>query len=126
MSACVGCSPPGSPPFTRCSPGFLLPPALEDRTDRRSGGDFSDLDVLHLGGLAPGSGDDYLDDAARAPFALTPATAGTLPETAVVLSPMPVIDEIAPELRSDPRVRIFDQSDLGVSVRAAVLRLLLG
>jgi aspartate carbamoyltransferase catalytic subunit len=112
-------------PPSRRDPGFPLSPVLEQRTDRRTGGDFADVDVLYLGGLAPGQGPEQLDDAARAPFALTPATAGTLPEKAVVLSPMPVIDEIAPELRGDPRVRVFQQSDLGVRVRTAVLRLLL-
>lgn len=112
-------------PPSRQDPGVPLPPALASRTDRRPGGDFADLDVLHLGGLPPGQGPSALDEAARAPFALTPATVGTLPEKAVVLSPMPVIDEIAPELRGDPRVRVFEQSDLGVRVRTAVLRLLL-
>ena len=68
-------------------------------------------------GLAP-AGDRTLDDDARARFALTTSSAPTLGAEAVVLSPMPVIDEINEELRwTDPRVRVDDQSDFGVVVR---------
>lgn len=43
----------------------------------------------------------------------------------VVLSPLPLIDEVASNAREDPHIRWFDQSDLGLFVRIAVLELLL-
>jgi aspartate carbamoyltransferase catalytic subunit len=49
-----------------------------------------------------------------------------LPPDAVVLSPMPVIDEIATTARSDPRVRMFQQSDDALFVRMALIEALLG
>jgi len=47
------------------------------------------------------------------------------PET-TVLSPLPVIDEIASNARPDARIHWFEQSDLGLFVRIALLEWLLG
>jgi aspartate carbamoyltransferase catalytic subunit len=38
---------------------------------------------------------------------------------------MPVIDEMSDDVRTDSRVRIHEHGDLGVTVRMAVLQLLL-
>lgn len=77
--------------------------------------------MLYLVGLPAGSGPVFLGESDRRRYALTPAVLAELPEEAVVLSPMPVIDEIDPQARSDPRVRIFEQSDLGVPLRMALV-----
>jgi aspartate carbamoyltransferase catalytic subunit len=45
----------------------------------------------------------------------------SLPHDAVVLSPMPVIDEITPAARADDRVRFFETNALSVAVRVALL-----
>jgi aspartate carbamoyltransferase catalytic subunit len=108
-------------PAGRDEVGAALDGHLLERTTRRSTGDFSGLDVLYLTGLPQGRGADELNGEARAVFALNGTTVRSLPTDAVVLSPMPVIDEIAAELRADPRVRVFSQSDRGVQVRMAVL-----
>jgi aspartate carbamoyltransferase catalytic subunit len=42
-----------------------------------------------------------------------------------VLSPMPVIDEIATTARSDPRIGMFRQSDDALFVRMALIEALL-
>lgn len=76
-------------------------------------------------GLAPGQGDAHLDDGARRPFMLTRASIESLPPDAVVLSPMPIIDEIADDARADPRCRFHQQSDRSVAVRVAILEHLL-
>jgi aspartate carbamoyltransferase catalytic subunit len=102
-----------------------LSPALAARTTQRPDADFSGFDVLLLPGLPEGLDADRLGESDRAAYALTTRTARTLRRDALVLSPMPVIDEISGELRPDPRVRIFEQSDLGVQLRMAVLRHLL-
>lgn len=104
----------------------LLTAALRDRATTAPPGELGDADVLYLPGLPAGQGEERLEDAERAVYALTEATAARLPPHAVVLSPMPVIDEIAPAVRADPRVRMFQQSDMAVGVRMAVLDLLLG
>ena len=97
---------------------------LRDRTTVTDCADFSGLDVLLMTGLAPGN-DTALTERERQQYALTASSITSLPHHAVVLSPMPVIDEISDEIRGDPRVRIHDHSDLGVPVRMAVLQLML-
>jgi aspartate carbamoyltransferase catalytic subunit len=44
-----------------------------------------------------------------------------LPPGAIVLSPLPVIDEINQSARRDARLRMFWQSDQAVFVRMALL-----
>jgi aspartate carbamoyltransferase catalytic subunit len=101
-----------------------LAAALQDRTTTTDVVDFSDLDVVLMTGLAPGR-DGGLSAGERADYALTQASIKSLSDRAVVLSPMPVIDEISDDVRTDSRVRIHEHSDLGVTVRMAVLQLLL-
>ena len=79
------------------------------------------VDVLYLAGLPEGLGDDRLDANRRRQYALTPEVLDDLPKVAAVLSPLPVVDEVDPSTRSDPRVKMFEQSDRGVFVRMAVL-----
>lgn len=49
-----------------------------------------------------------------------------LPAHAIVMHPLPRVDEIAVEVDSDPRAAYFRQAHNGVSVRMALLDLLLG
>jgi aspartate carbamoyltransferase catalytic subunit len=110
-------------PPSRREHGIDLGPDLAARTITREPDDLAGLDVLLLAGLPQGAGPAELDAPARHRYALTGDRVCTLDPGAVVLSPMPVIDEISPAARLDPRVRMFDQSDLGVFVRMAVLDL---
>lgn len=98
-----------------------LPSTLRGRTSLGESGDLHGADVLYLPGLPPRGTGRTLDATARSAFALTERSIASLPADAVVLSPMPVIDEIVPAVRTDPRIRIHQQSDLGVSVRMSVL-----
>jgi aspartate carbamoyltransferase catalytic subunit len=113
-------------PPPRSGHRVALSPALVSRTDQRPEADFSGFDVLLLPGLPEGLAAGRLGEPERAAYALTEQTASTLPRDAIVLSPMPVIDEISAAARHDPRIRMFEQNDLGVQVRMAVLRYLLG
>jgi aspartate carbamoyltransferase catalytic subunit len=81
----------------------------------------ADVDVLLMPGLAPKVGGSELLGPERARYAATREMLDRLPSQAVVLSPMPVIDEITTEARLDPRVRMFEQSDNAVFVRMAIL-----
>jgi aspartate carbamoyltransferase catalytic subunit len=48
-----------------------------------------------------------------------------LPERAIVMHPLPRVDEIAPEVDADPRAAYFRQARNGVAVRMALLEMLL-
>ncbi len=74
-------------------------------------------DVLYVTGMRHGS----LPLPRRAELLFTEEVLAKLPSASLVLSPMPVIDEIDERARRDRRVRFFDQSDLGLYVRMAVL-----
>lgn len=74
-------------------------------------------DVLYVTGMRH----DSLPLAKRAKLLLTEDVLAQLPPTSLVLSPMPVIDEIDERARRDRRVRFFEQSDLGLYVRMAIL-----
>jgi aspartate carbamoyltransferase catalytic subunit len=113
-------APPG-----RDDPGVRLGCLLSARTSFQPEAHFGEMDILYMVGLPEGAGASHLGSEQRAAFALTVQRLRELPKDAVVLSAMPVIDEIAPEAWGDRRVRIFAQSDHGVFVRAAVLELLL-
>jgi aspartate carbamoyltransferase catalytic subunit len=49
-----------------------------------------------------------------------------LPEGAIVMHPLPRVDEIHPEVDADPRAAYFRQARNGVAVRMALLEMLLG
>ena len=113
--------PPG-----RAEHGVDLGHQLSTRTTEGSWGEFDGATVLYLPGLPASRDGAELSPEVRARFGLTGSTIGRLPPSAVVLSPMPVIDEVAPEFRGDPRLRLFAPSDRGVWVRAAILEMMLG
>ena len=100
--------------------GFTLPPALDAVSDRD--GDLRDVDVVVAVGIPHATATEPVRSALRIDAAMLAA----MPERAIVLSPMPIIDEIATSARRDHRMRYFAQSDLGLYVRMALLELLLG
>jgi aspartate carbamoyltransferase catalytic subunit len=101
-----------------------LPQSLRSIAKLQAEPDYAGLDVLLLPGLAPGL-DAPLAADAHLRWGFSPLSAPTLPAAATVLSPGPVIDEIDPACVGDPRVRVAEQSDLGLAVRIGVLQWLL-
>jgi aspartate carbamoyltransferase catalytic subunit len=89
--------------------------------EHRAPWDVDDVDVLYVAGLPHGA----LDEPGRARLRVDRKALAALRPDAVVLSPMPVIDEIATTARSDPRVRMFQQSDDALYVRMALIEALL-
>lgn len=79
--------------------------------------DVSDVDVLYVVGMSHGS----LPEVGRTRLRITQRVLAQLPESAIVLCPLPVIDEIDAEARNDPRIKMFEQSDLGLFVRMALI-----
>jgi aspartate carbamoyltransferase catalytic subunit len=89
--------------------------------EHRKPWDADDVDVLYVAGIPHGA----LDEPGRARLRVDRKALAVLGPDAVVLSPMPVIDEIASTVRSDPRIRMFQQSDDALFVRMALIEALL-
>jgi aspartate carbamoyltransferase catalytic subunit len=62
---------------------------------------------------------------ARSAIRIDNALMEDLPSTAIVMHPLPRIDEIAPEVDADPRAAYFRQAANGVAIRMALLEMLL-
>ncbi len=58
-------------------------------------------------------------------FTLTPERAQMLPETSIILHPLPRNDELPPAIDFDPRARYFGQAQNGLYVRMALLEMLM-
>lgn len=65
-------------------------------------------------------------DAARQAIRIDAEVMRALPERAIVMHPLPRVDEIATEVDADPRAAYFRQARNGVAIRMALLDLLLG
>jgi aspartate carbamoyltransferase catalytic subunit len=62
---------------------------------------------------------------ARTAIRIDGAVMRQLPATAIVMHPLPRVDEIAPEVDADPRAAYFRQAANGVAIRMALLEMLL-
>jgi len=62
---------------------------------------------------------------ARTAIHIDAAIMRRLPANAIVMHPLPRVDEIAPEVDGDPRAAYFRQAANGVAIRMAVLEMLL-
>jgi aspartate carbamoyltransferase catalytic subunit len=114
--------------FARFPPRRLVQisdPRLRDGAEAgpedRAPWELDDVDVLYVAGIPHGA----LDEPGRARLRVDRRALDALPAGAVVLSPMPVIDEIATTARADPRIRMFQQSDDALFVRMALIETLL-
>ncbi|TKB07651.1 aspartate carbamoyltransferase [Desulforhopalus sp. IMCC35007] len=67
--------------------------------------------------------DDY--KAAASKYILTPEIVQTMKQDAIIMHPLPRVDEIPAEVDTDPRARYFEQAQNGLYVRMALLFLLL-
>jgi aspartate carbamoyltransferase catalytic subunit len=63
---------------------------------------------------------------ARGYYVIDQAAMDMLDPRAIVLHPLPRVDEIDPAIDSDPRAAYFRQAENGVYIRMALLDLLLG
>jgi aspartate carbamoyltransferase catalytic subunit len=64
-------------------------------------------------------------EVARTAIRIDAALMQRLPATAIVMHPLPRVDEIAPEVDADPRAAYFRQAANGVAIRMALLEMLL-
>lgn len=98
-------------------PDTAVPPELAAVAQWRRPWEIDDIDVLYVAGIPHGA----LPESGRTRLRVDDKALARLHHDAVVLSPLPVIDEIAREVRNDPRMRLFEQSDGGLLVRMALL-----
>jgi aspartate carbamoyltransferase catalytic subunit len=98
-----------------------LPVSLASRATYCEPEEMPTTDILYLPGLPERRAGVELGPAERRRYAATASTVRSVSEHGVILSPLPVIDEVDPDIRLDPRVRMFELSDRGVYVRIAVL-----
>lgn len=95
----------------------LVPASLTSIVVRRNLPDVADVDVMMAIGLPDGSAPAEL----RRRLQVDRTTMDRLPDHGVVLSPMPVLDEVETVSLDHPRLHVYAQSDLGVAMRMAVL-----
>jgi len=69
------------------------------------------------------SPDDYLEAAGK--YILTPERVQAMKPDAIIMHPLPRVDEIPKEIDDDPRARYFQQAQNGLYIRMALLVLLL-
>ncbi len=113
-------------PKQRSLDAGAIPPALRGAVSVRDVADFSGLDVLYIPGFPPGRGEQAVPAEVRLGYSLCPSTISTLPDSAVVLSPLPIIDEIHPDVLTDPRVQPWATHHHSTAIRMAVLEHSLG
>lgn len=98
-----------------------LPSGLQSMTEIREPWDVGDIDLLYVSGIPHG----VLSVPKRERLQVGNNTLRAMRTEAIVLSPMPVIDEIDSCVRGDHRIRMFAQSDRGLYVRMALLEYML-
>lgn len=73
--------------------------------------------------------DDQAYERVRGAFSVTPSVLRELPEHAIVMHPLPRVEgphsELPTSVDADPRVIIFDQTEAGMYIRMALLKLTL-
>lgn len=98
-------------------------PSLQDAAGEhlalpaRNPHDLADVDVLYAAGIPHGAATESVRSALRVDRSMLAA----LRHDAIVLSPMPIIDEVAKSARGDARMRYLEQSDAALNVRIALL-----
>lgn len=103
-----------------CSPSGLLPADFPIAPVVTHTLDLAGLEVIYMAGFPEGSEGAHVEKQ-RAPLRLTVERARALEPSAVVLDPLPRIDEVEPLVDALPQARYFEQSANGLEVRAAVL-----
>jgi aspartate carbamoyltransferase catalytic subunit len=84
--------------------------------------DASGLDVLYAAGLPKKNHVmSEMNSEDRERLTITSSVVAALPRHAIVLCPLPRLDEISPDVDDMPCARYFKQSDDGIFVRMAVL-----
>ncbi|MFB6286852.1 MAG: aspartate carbamoyltransferase, partial [Candidatus Bipolaricaulia bacterium] len=85
-----------------------------------------DLDVVYVTRIQRERFPDVEEyDKVQGTYVVTPETADSMREDAIILHPLPRVDEIEPTVDDKPQAKYFEQARGGVPVRMALLKLLL-
>jgi len=98
-------------------PADPLPHPLDAIAEWRCLPDVDDVEVINVLGIPDGA----TDRATRGRLQVTREALDRLPQHAAVLSPMPILDEIETAALNHPRIKLYEQSDLAIAVRIAIL-----
>ena len=86
------------------------------------------LDVLYQTRIQKERFQDRPEDyeAAKGKYIVSPSVLGLMRPSAVVMHPLPRVDEISTDVDADPRATYFIEMENGMYVRMALLALVLG
>ena len=85
------------------------------------------VDAVYMSRIQTERTESYSDVAAISKrFLLTSDKVRTMKEDAIIMHPLPRIDEISTEVDADPRAVYFKQAKYGLFVRMALLKWILG
>ncbi len=88
--------------------------------------DLRDLDVVYVTRIQKERFPDIEEyEKVKGAYVITPKVCEMLKPTAILLHPLPRVDEIAPDVDTLPQAKYFDQVQNGVPVRMALLKLVL-
>ncbi|RDE17467.1 MAG: aspartate carbamoyltransferase [Candidatus Thorarchaeota archaeon] len=86
-----------------------------------------DVDVVYMTRIQKERFPDVREyDALKGKFRLGLKEVGLMRDDAIILHPLPRVDEIDPEVDSTPQAKYFEQVHSGVVTRMAILKLILG
>jgi aspartate carbamoyltransferase catalytic subunit len=115
-----------SPPLLRLPTSVLG--ELQGRIDyeEREELDLSGLDVVYVTRIQKERFPDIEEyEKVKGAYVITAETVRQLPPEAIILHPLPRVDEIDPEVDALPQAKYFEQAEGGIPVRMALLKLLL-
>jgi len=115
-----------SPPTLRMPPSVLR--ELEGKLgyEEREELDLEGLDVVYVTRIQKERFPDIEEyEKVKGAYVITAETVKQLSDEAIILHPLPRVDEIAPEVDSLPQAKYFEQAESGVPVRMAILKLVL-
>lgn len=95
--------------------------ATGNKLDELGSLDLHGLDVVYMAGFVPATDRGTFDDSTRFRYRLGASQLIDLSDNAMILCPLPRIDEIDPAVDSSPLAMYFEQSRLALWVRAALL-----
>nr|KXH71285.1 MAG: aspartate carbamoyltransferase [Candidatus Thorarchaeota archaeon SMTZ1-83] len=85
----------------------------------------TDVDVVYMTRIQKERFPDVREyDDVKGKFRITSDEIGLMKDDAIILHPLPRVDELAPEIDSTPHAKYFDQVYSGVVTRMAILKLI--